>query len=675
MLETLRAYGAGRLAEAGEEPDAAAALTRHALQVAGQAAAGLETRDGELAAARWLDAEDATVHQALGWALEHDPEAALRLAIALAPWWLLRGRWATGYQLLAAAAGHAGQGGPEWCTAQFWLGLLTAAANVTTSFSHLTRVRDALAGHAPAPVLARALAWRAGALANLGRVPEAGEEGRHALALARELGDPAGEAYALYWLATAAGYVGNLRDAGAWMRQAQQIDQAAIPGWIGRHCTIALARVLAETGEAAEARRYCADALALARQAGALYDEGECVLTMALLDLYAGRLPEARAHVREVLELFAQTGASLLLINCLELCVGLCAAARRWREAITVWAAFAAVRRTTWMQGESQADDPAGEEAFQGQLHKAREALGLTLARAAEERGAAMTPAAAAEYVLLLVTEEPEEPAAEPGLPQLSARERELVTLVAQGRTNAQIAAQLSISVRTVGSRLDRIRARTGCQRRTDLTRLALQANLVLPGYRGAWAAGRWHAPAMRPALLRNRSPGPVRGGLDQALWGPPRIRSASSRPLATLTSTARPDRTLAVTATSRAWRSPTCRTLAGGGREQPCGTERPVSRPGPGANHAVRQAARRDRRHRRALPGQSRRNQDHLQVGCGAAGWRRRKTCTPSCLIAPARGPVRASPQWDTRRATRRAPPAVGIAQRGGKGKRRERS
>jgi predicted ATPase/class 3 adenylate cyclase/DNA-binding CsgD family transcriptional regulator len=479
MLETLRAYGTGRLAAAEERPDAAAALTQHALHVAGQAAAGLDTRDGELAAIRWLDAEDAIVHEALGWALEHDPDAALRLAIALAPWWLLRGRWATGYQLLVMAAGHAGEDSPAWRTAQFWLGLLTAASNVTTSFGHLSAVRDAFAGRTPAPLLARALAWRAGALANLDRVPEAVEDGRHALGLARELGDPAGEAYALYWLATAAGYAGNLRDAEAWMREAQRIDQAAIPGWIARHCTIVLARVLGELGEATEAQRYCADALALARQAGALYDQGDILLTMALLDFYAGRLAEARAHMREVMELYAQTGASLLLINCLELCGGLCAAARRWREAITVWAAFAAVRRATWIHGEGQADDPPGGEEFQAPLRQAREALGLTLARAAEERGAAMTPAAAAEYVLLLVTEEPDERAAEPGLPHLSARERELVTLVAQGRTNAQIAAQLSLSVRTVRSRLDRIRAKTGSQRRADLTRLALQENLV----------------------------------------------------------------------------------------------------------------------------------------------------------------------------------------------------
>jgi DNA-binding CsgD family transcriptional regulator len=56
---------------------------------------------------------------------------------------------------------------------------------------------------------------------------------------------------------------------------------------------------------------------------------------------------------------------------------------------------------------------------------------------------------------------------------------RELVTLVAQGRTNAQIAAQLYISVRTVGSHLDRIRDKTGCRRRADLTRLALTEGLV----------------------------------------------------------------------------------------------------------------------------------------------------------------------------------------------------
>ena len=105
MLETLRAFGTGQLVTAGEQAAAAAALARYALQVAEQATAGLQTCSGELAAAHWLEAEDATVHQGLAWALEHDHDMALRLAIALAPYWLTRGRLTAGYQLLDAAAG------------------------------------------------------------------------------------------------------------------------------------------------------------------------------------------------------------------------------------------------------------------------------------------------------------------------------------------------------------------------------------------------------------------------------------------------------------------------------------------------------------------------------------------------------------------------------------------
>ena len=74
---------------------------------------------------------------------------------------------------------------------------------------------------------------------------------------------------------------------------------------------------------------------------------------------------------------------------------------------------------------------------------------------------------------------DPQAPPVPPGLAQLSARERQLVALVAQGCTDAQIAAQLYISVRTVRSHLDRIRDKSGCRRRADLTRLALQAGLL----------------------------------------------------------------------------------------------------------------------------------------------------------------------------------------------------
>jgi DNA-binding CsgD family transcriptional regulator len=95
-----------------------------------------------------------------------------------------------------------------------------------------------------------------------------------------------------------------------------------------------------------------------------------------------------------------------------------------------------------------------------------------------------MSLGTAAEYALLLAAAQPPagpppQPLPAPALPRLSPRERELITLVAQGRTDAQIAAQLYITVRTVSSHLDRIRDKTGCRRRADLTRLALSTGLV----------------------------------------------------------------------------------------------------------------------------------------------------------------------------------------------------
>jgi DNA-binding CsgD family transcriptional regulator len=421
-----------------------------------------------------LEAEDATVHQCLVWALDHDHRAALRLAIALAPWWFLCGRWAVGYRLLAAAAGHAAVGGQGWCAAQLWLGALTS--DVTTGFGHFTALRDALTGRAPVPLLAQTLAWRAGALRILGRGPEAAEEAHRALALARELGHPLGEAHALYELAGAARYEGDIGDAVSWLRQAQRIDRATIPGSLARLITTELAAALGEAGETAEAQQHCADALALARQAGALYEQGDCLLVMARLDHLAGRLVEARAHLRQALELVPQTGASVLLLNCLELCGYLCAAARRWREAITVWAAYEATARAAGMRAGDIPDEAQRREDL---LRELRKALGPAQVPGAEERGAAMTLAAAADYALLLVAEDPGGQTAPAGLPRLSAREQELVTLVARGHTDTQIAGQLYISVRTVRSHLDRIRDKSGYRRRADLTRLALQAGLV----------------------------------------------------------------------------------------------------------------------------------------------------------------------------------------------------
>jgi DNA-binding CsgD family transcriptional regulator len=470
MLETLRAYAAGLLAETGEQDQAAAALAGYALWVAGQAATGLQTTTGEAPAARWLDAEDATMRRVLGWAVEHDPATALRLARALAWWWLLRGRLPGEYPLLCQAVGRAEAGSDEWCAAQTWLGYAAqASADLAAALGHFTAVHGAVAGRPPSRALANALAGRASVLRMMGRTAEEAGEARRSLVVAREIGYPAGEVLALLELSLGARYVGDYDEAVRLARQAGQIT-AGIPGPAARACSSVLTRALASDGDLAEAARAGAAGLARARDAGDLGNQAALLPRIVEVDLRAGRVGDAAAHLREGLHLAIRTGNWLELGTGLSQCGGLCAATGRAAEALTLWAAVDQHKGPTY--------PPWLETRQEDQQRQARQALGPDRAQAAEDRGAAMSLATAAEYALMLTDPGPPQPSA-PGPGDLSARERELVRLVAQGRTNAQIAAQLHISVRTVGSHLDRIRDKTGCRRRADLTRLALATGLV----------------------------------------------------------------------------------------------------------------------------------------------------------------------------------------------------
>jgi predicted ATPase/DNA-binding CsgD family transcriptional regulator len=473
MLETLRAYGSRLLAGAGEREQAGAALAAFALRIAERAAAGLQTGTGEVDAARWLDAEAATTRQALAWAMDHDRSAALRLAATLAPWWHLRGRSPGGYPLLRQAAGYAAPGSDAWCAAQSWLGLMAAHhADLIGALGHFAAVCDAADGRPPIRALVDCLWGRSMALANLGRLAEAGENGRRALALARQLGYPAGEVRALGALSVAARFAGDLDAAVRLARQGGQI-QADLAGWIAQPCTASLTAALTWAGDLAAAERSCAVGLARARDTGDLPNQTSMLRHMVTLDIQAGSVEDAASHLRDLLQIAVRAGIRLEVHNGLEACGYLCAATGRRAEALTVWAAYEALAL------QNELPDPPAEARRRGTaLREARQALGEATARAAEDRGAAMSLIAAVEYALLLTAPIPP-PAEPPGLARLSARERELVTLVARGCTDAHIAAQLHISIRTVRSHLDRIRDKTGCRRRADLTRMALTAELI----------------------------------------------------------------------------------------------------------------------------------------------------------------------------------------------------
>ena len=437
--------------------------------MAEQAAAGMTTVAGELSAARWLDAEDATLGHVLAWAVEHDLGMAARLVTALGLWWTLRGRLAGQGPLLRELAGRAEPGSQGWCTAQFWLGHAAFdASDMPEALRRSAAVVDVIGNREPSRILADCLHLQSSTLSNMDRLPEAAGCARRALAMARELDYPFAQAYATNALAIAASHAGDPRDAVQLARQAGQIP--GIPRSAARICGCLLTSYLAWAGDLAAAEQAGAATLAQARDAGDLYALGTLLPVMADLDVQAGRAGDAAAHLREAAQLSLQTG-SWSALNVLDGCGHLCAITGRPADAVTAWAAYAALF--------PYEDWPAVARRREEALRAARQALGPDRARAAEQRGAAMSLAVAAEYALLLTEDPGRRAPAAPGLGGLSGRERELVALVAQGRTDAQIAAQLYISIRTVRSHLDRIRDKTGARRRADLTRLALAAGLV----------------------------------------------------------------------------------------------------------------------------------------------------------------------------------------------------
>jgi predicted ATPase/DNA-binding CsgD family transcriptional regulator len=478
MLETLRAYGAGLLAEAGEGDAVAAALATCALRVAEDALAGLTAGTVEAAAARWLDAEDATMRQALEWSMQHDAAVAPRLAAALAWWWQIRGRLAGQVPLLRAAVDRAAAGSDAWCSGHIWLGQASMdSADPAGALRHFTAARDAIGDRGPFPLLARCLSGRSATLLGMGRIAEAAGDARRSLALARDGDHPVAEALALAVLSLVACVGGDRVGAVQLARQAERIS-AGLHGPTARVCGHTLTTVLIEVGDLAAAERTCAAGLADARDTGDLWSLGNLLEKMVVLDLASGRYAAAALHLREALQTALRTGVRRKVIEDLDCCGYLCAWTGRSAEAVTVWAAVVAPEREGF-SAPLHPNLPEGWFQRQEALRGARQALGPAQTQAAEERGKAMSLATAAEYVLMLTAAGPQPPAAAPGLEALSPRERELVTLVARGHTDAQIAGRLHISVRTVSSHLDRIRDKTGCRRRADLTRLALSAGLV----------------------------------------------------------------------------------------------------------------------------------------------------------------------------------------------------
>ncbi|MBT1193434.1 response regulator transcription factor [Rhodococcus kroppenstedtii] len=95
---------------------------------------------------------------------------------------------------------------------------------------------------------------------------------------------------------------------------------------------------------------------------------------------------------------------------------------------------------------------------------------------------AVVSPRVTRRLLSNLIAEPPAEPRPSPEIDSLTDREREVLLLIAAGKSNAEIAAGLVLSEATVKTHVGRVLAKLGLRDRVQAVVLAYERGLVRPG-------------------------------------------------------------------------------------------------------------------------------------------------------------------------------------------------
>ena len=490
LLETIRHYAAERLALRADSDlrDVRVAHRDHYLALVETAAARMRGPDEH----RWLDrieAEFDNTRAALAFSIA-DPgsaESGLRLASGLRAFVFSRGHSGEVIEALGALLGRPGARQP---TRYLAIALVTNCKLLT----HFDRSPDIPSMAEEAITIARDLAdddLAADALAALnwfsflqGDLPAALARADEAVALATAAGNPRRLVVALGHRAVFRAETGDLDASLADYQEVLSIARA-----IGDNSTVVVTLInlgvdQVTAGEFPAALAYLQDALRLADAHGYQHLSAAAEMNLGFAYLMNGDVASARRLLVGVLDR-ARATSEMTWVHCAVLGLALAAGAD---ADPAVAATLHGAADQQYEQG-GQAFD-ANESRMRASDHtRLRDALGGAAFDAAYARGRTLSQADA--MALAVGTAQPA-PGPAPAVTvlaghcapadsqagPLSARERQIMALLAGGASNANIAETLFVTLNTVRTHLDRIRDKTGARNRAELTRYAIQAGI-----------------------------------------------------------------------------------------------------------------------------------------------------------------------------------------------------
>lgn len=393
---------------------------------------------------------------ALGWAIETGAVAlGLRLATALWRFWLDGGYLQEGQQWIETLVSLAdGEGQypptplPTWLRAR---AMATAGmlAGVHLDFAHAHAYADA------------------------------------GLALGRESGDVRAVMLGLLMLAGVSQFQGDLEGATAHVQESLTIAHAnAQPLFIQTGLAF-LARIAVQGGDLEAAKRLFTEAWAVSRPAGLTYLNGLAMLELGEIALQQREERHAATLFREAAATFRASGRVSPLLDALTMLGVACARLGYTERAARLLGAAECLRQSTKIPYVSieqlrytAAAAPLRLEFLDG-LWAPAFAAGhrLSLEEACAE--AAATSELSDELAQQAATTRHTTRASAADTWALTARELEVLRLLARGWTDAQIAERLSISRRTVNHHTSALYSKLDVSSRTAAARYALEHHLL----------------------------------------------------------------------------------------------------------------------------------------------------------------------------------------------------
>jgi predicted ATPase/class 3 adenylate cyclase/DNA-binding CsgD family transcriptional regulator len=471
MLETIREYARDKLEASGDEDGSRRAHAAHYLAFAGAAVPELTGPDQALWLKR-LESDHDNLRAAIRYSLDAgSAETALRLASALWGFWLARG--------------YLGEG-------RRWLDEALATVD-----------------GAPATVRAKAL-HGAGVLAHYqGDYDRAEALCTESLALYRKVGDERGVAGALSGLALAARTRGDYAAAQSTFEQALEIfrrlgDRQAVARTLDR-----LGLAVWFAGDDERFRVLVEESLAAFRELEDVEGIGLCLLHLGVVALSQGDPSSARPPLEESLAIWRELGDRRTIVKATYF-LGDAASGRRdhaaartlYEESLSLsielgdrW--ISAISLEGLARVALATGQPEAAARLLGAADALRDATGATRSayfRALYERNLAQTRARLGDDAFDTAwaagrTLTPEQAPAVLGAPAsaaaadqphgLTAREVEVLRLVAEGHTDAQVAERLVLSLRTVHAHLRSIYRKLDVRSRSAATRYAVENGLV----------------------------------------------------------------------------------------------------------------------------------------------------------------------------------------------------